>query len=408
MVKSSLYMEKVRTYDMADLSRASRTLDKVRVDPSAVVPRHEQRRAVIGLAGAMYDTHKQWVDRQFEPLLSYLGTDTEGVFWHGTEQEVRSYYEHGLQDVALAALRAEGIDVQDAIVDYTREFVSMLKTCEKLDVKPSMALALAQGSHDLPKKEFAAFFRENSDLAKLVMQRMEESPAPSVLLREYFSTRSYIETLKQHGHSLDLPKLRDLPSDDSSARVRMERSSDNLCKVEGVPTLRQRHKNWCGVTSLGMLVSHADYPDITPERIFEHTNGIYDPALEFVDAGRGPDINALALAATDLTSLKTRVLRERDYEDLRRKNPKLDSPHAVLRAFLERGIPAMIRMPGHFSVVSGFGRTSGAYLLNNPYDGKERVWDYDLFSKDWASNEEKYHPDTGYLMLIVYPARDRA
>lgn len=397
-------MERIRTYNAKDFFRASQTLERAKVaeDRTTFAERVKQKGDLIQNAEAMHRVHKEWVDSKFQPLLPYLQRDTPFDDRHRTEEQVNRRYLRGLSNMAFyLGARGKGADVQDLVVDYTGRFVRMLRTCEALDVKPALGLTLAAGSFAVPRRELSDFFSEDPAIVKLVLERAEEDSDPADMLEIYFATKRHMNSLRDSGHEYEFRAH--ISSADSKGRE--EKRGDDLYKIEGVPGLKQRHHNWCGVTSLAMLLQHAGYPDITPEMIFQQTNGLYDPALEMVAAGRGPDIGSLALAATELTPLKARILRRKDYQDLSEKNPQLDSPHAVLRTFLKKDIPCMVRTPGHFVVIKGFARNNESYVIVDPFSGGERIRDIAEFESSWESNEEGYPGGASYLTLALYPVK---
>ncbi len=395
-------MEKIKTYDMTELMKASRTLSTA-LEPDwrnrLNMANYRNRTTTLDVAEGMYEAHKEWVESKFQPLLPYLERNSaQGS--RPIKEGIVQHYSNGLRN--YSAFRGRETNFQDAIVDYTGRFVNMLKTCEQLEISPKVGLALAEQSHTKGRKDLVRFFQENETIAKLVMKRADAKVNPSNFLQSYFFQRDRIEDVSKEAYK-DVPSLRTELGD----LYKRAASRGDFYEIEGVPTLRQRHTNWCGNTSVAMVVQHLGYNDITPEKIFRYTNGEYDMALESVDPDHGPDVDSLALAVTNLTPLQARIIEEKDYAELCKKNPAFDSPYAVLKTFVQRGIPCIVRIPGHFMVVKGFDKKTGDSIVNNPYEGETQLWKAQDFENLWAEQDLRYRRNTSHLMLAIYPRRDK-
>jgi len=175
-------------------------------------------------------------------------------------------------------------------------------------------------------------------------------------------------------------------------------------KLENVPALKQKHINWCGYTSLSMLVQAQGYTELTPQTLFRYMNeGIYNSEQEIKSPSRGPSIGSLALAAQELTDLQVDLFDTQIYNALQEKRPTL-TPYDVLEAYVVgRNAACMIRVPGHFIVVTGVDKGNDTYYYNEPRTGTRESTKKDLLDTPWASKEKEY-PDksTQYLMLTVH------
>jgi hypothetical protein len=263
----------------------------------------------------------------------------------------------------------------------------------------------------------AQLMLENPDLPERVIERVASSSkqyAP-IMIRRYRSISEQVIELSADKKNKDIPQnilieaaFRHIKPENvltfhedsacwSEGKKGMQR---NGFYVEGVPAIKQRHVNWCGYSSLAMVLQHNGYTELTPEKLFKHEFGNYDAILEYVDPSQGPSIDTLAIIAQELTPLTPRILGTKEYQALQAKNPTLATPQDVLKTFLRKKIPSIIRIPGHFVVVTGFDPKSQKYTYNDPRRGIERTTPARDFEFAWGANE--YYPrDARYLMMVL-------
>lgn len=174
-------------------------------------------------------------------------------------------------------------------------------------------------------------------------------------------------------------------------------------QIEGVPALKQRGKNWCGYTSLSMVLKYWGHTDLTPEVIFKYIQGKeFNPGEEFFHDTPAPVIDTIALAAQELTPLRTDLITEAQYKQLRSKKR---TPQDVLKSYIVgRATPCIVRTPGHFMVVTGIDIINNEYTVNDPLKGEEQL-SGKRFDHIWSFAEPHYPRDTRYLMLAIYPKK---
>lgn len=267
----------------------------------------------------------------------------------------------------------------------------------------------------------AQLAQEYPDLPEIAINRAASNPewfAP-IILRNYRVISKRVSDLSADERNSDIPRdilieaayrgesprhiieLHDYFLQKAKMRENTEKKG---FQVEGVPTIKQRHVNWCGYSSLSMILQHNGYSDLTPESLFKHEFGEYDGILERVDPSQGPSIDTLALIAQELKPLKPRILGTKEYNALRESNPIFDKPQDVLKTFLKKNVPAIIRLPSHFIVVTGYDPESNRYTVNDPARGYEVTVRADTLESAWGARE--YYPrDPRYLMMLFPPLR---
>lgn len=200
-------------------------------------------------------------------------------------------------------------------------------------------------------------------------------------------------------------------------------------KIEGVPFLKQARLE-CGYASLAMLIQHRGLQDVSTKKIFETVNGegSYDPAKELNDPTLRPTMGHFGDLVEELTDGKLApiFITQRLHKMLAQKNPKLATPPDVLQYYLLAGFPAMIRTPGHFSVVTGFDfdggfDRKGVYFINDPLSSGPQTEGMSILERQWGKGEyvladtdhwhrgaamlKSYPEDPQYQMLIVRPVK---
>lgn len=181
-------------------------------------------------------------------------------------------------------------------------------------------------------------------------------------------------------------------------------------KINGVPLIEQKHKNWCGYASLAMILQYWGYTDITPESIFEHLHGKYDEAAENSNEENhelrtpAPSIDTLALVTQELTPLTARIISKKEHDILKAR--KGITPLDTLDSYIIGKIPTIVRIPGHFAVVIGKDTPKNQYIFNDPlHKNEEMRSDAKYFENVWGFRGPNYPRDTRHLMLAVYPKR---
>jgi hypothetical protein len=189
---------------------------------------------------------------------------------------------------------------------------------------------------------------------------------------------------------------------------RPESQSWGKYQIEGVPKLMQGTILTCGYTSLSMVLQYYGNSEGTPHNIYENIHGPYDNLNEHFHAKPAPMIETLADVAKEFTfeniPLKSRVIGEKDYQDIKQKNPNLAGPHDVLKYFIKGDIPMIVRTPGHFMVATGVNLSDNSYTFNDPLRGVRNI-PANIFENDWSRQDPKYTRDTRHLMLAIYPQR---
>jgi hypothetical protein len=460
-------MEKIRTYDLADLSRAVRfkgnlptrqvlspvqsreknnffesALNHLRKrsrqeefisqppDSKDDSHNHQEKDSIDLLVTSMHTTHAEWVDKKLAPSIAYLQKGKEKKSEDEVKEKVLMHYKDGLSEAVFYSARENDndIDAQDAIVGYTAGFVTMLRTCERLDVRPDSALLFAKNSYDMGGRKLAQILTKYPDTPKIVIDRASEHHSPEGLLSRYGKTRNILDELSGDERCNEIPQRQlihiALESRNTEEALgflfrnrrgfdgeeeRRDRVEPKISKVEDVPRLEQKFGNWCGLTSLSMVLQHWGYSELVPEKIYEHIYGGYDELLENMDHSRGPSVDTLALAAQELTTLKVDLWTEEKYEKLRQKNADR-TPHDVLRAYImKREVPCIVRVPGHFKVAVGIDTANNEYIFNDPLGGRERVRTAESFEAHWAEKDARYLDirDSSHLILAIYPQADK-
>ena len=420
-------MEKIRTYEVADLKRADRFLretlyrnpQRSRIVLEALRVNHSKDlQSVKNTADKMYETHKEWLHAKFQPSIPYLQRQEKREV---TEKLLTQHFKRGLEETAtLFSSRCKDYDMQDAITSYTSKFIMMLRTCEQLEINPNSAYWLAQKSHSLDRTTVINLFKKNTDLPKVVIERASLHTNPQSFIHTYRSIKKWREGERSNADNATRNKnfdenwhipvgiqnrmLQEIdsPLGDLWNRSQLPQEIElQGFQIKDVPALRQEHSNWCGYTSLAMVLQFYGYSNITPDKIFTHLNGEYDKLLEYISPSKGPSIGALAAAAQELTSLKARILTEKDYAAIREKNPSLATPENVLHAYLKGGKPCIVREPGHFKVVTGYDPKSDRYTVNDPLFIRA-VEKGKFFREVWAAQETDYPHDARHLMLVIF------
>lgn len=203
--------------------------------------------------------------------------------------------------------------------------------------------------------------------------------------------------------------------------------SSTLRLVEGVPLLRQERSNWCGYTSLAMVLQFYGYRHLTPKAIYRHIHKAdprpkgyvqdyySDPTSDFfsngVDEVLHPTLQHLASVAEELSNgeLKADILDETTFNSLnekRRMQGKTSvSPMDVLDKYIKEGVPCIVRTPNHNIVIVGFDPEHETYIAHNPLTERSIVYSKSTLDKKWGHKEENIregHPgNTNYLMLVL-------
>jgi hypothetical protein len=419
-------MERIKTYTHGDLVRVTHDLQKVgrKTGPDFFVNMYGASalgQEAIAVSQQMRETHQEWVERKIAKLRPYLpstGHQTSDV-------ALTQHYKEGLQK-AVTALQSHApqkkIDLQDAVAGYTSNFFAMLQTCARIGISPNTAGQFAEESYKMDRRKIIQLFEANPELPKTVVERaalLSKHGRPRVFLDKYRRAQQRYESL-----STD-PRFKDLSQDNLFYAASEDLDAEELLKrnerkdtylterqqkpnlyVEGVPAIKQRHKNWCGYASLAMLLQFHGYNDITPERLFKQEFGHYDPLLEYLDPSRGPSIDTLALLVKELTPLTVRVVTQKDYRALKERSPNLAKPRDVLQTFLKKNVPVIIRQPKHFVVVTGYDAGRQEYTINDPMTDHERSVGALSLEQAWRSDESsEYQHDTRNLMMVITPPR---
>lgn len=426
----------------------------------------ENRSEVLETAKEMHIEHKDWVDAKFRPLVTtYLQAPETR---HTTDEAIYKHYQTGLQDavVGLSVQNKGQLDLQDVVAGYTANFISMLRTCQSVGINPDSAVQLAARTYKTDRHEVTSLIRENSDLPSRAVERalLSSERNPRKFLEHYrrlagdadrlarydrFSNLPYhvlVSAAKKGLYAEDLDRhlrrfedvSRDLLTENANpysfdgilnidqalypeeliSRLRMfedtsrdlqteETADASIYNIDGIPRIRQRHGNWCGYSSLSMVLQYNGFADLTPEQLFRQDHGYYDPVAEFLDPSEGPSIDTLAILAKKATSLNVRIIERSDHDDLKAKNPeRYETPLHTLKFFLEGKIPVIVRFPKHFSVVKGYDPIEDTYSILDPLSHSDITLKSDRFEHWWSRREpDNYQRDGSYLMMVVAPPR---
>ena len=274
-------MEKIRNFDLADLSRAAPILHNrlarrlsadfewngmatLDVLDEKQRPFTEKQNFVQGVAEKMYQTHKEWTEKKFEPLVSYVQLESnEGA--HEAIERISSHYKNGLATAVPIALRMPQFDYQDIVASYTTGFVNMLRTCERFDIDPESGLKLAQQSYNMSGSELAQCFKDYPELADHVIKRAASSTNPHRILNSYIKEARWRDKSNlRRAKSEDKPFYKHtMPIQIAEERDRIYRVQEgNGYKIDGVPIVGQRHGNWCGYASLSMVMQYMVHENV--------------------------------------------------------------------------------------------------------------------------------------------------
>lgn len=169
-------------------------------------------------------------------------------------------------------------------------------------------------------------------------------------------------------------------------------------RIENVPHVTQR-PNWCSYASLSMILRYWGH-DISQEEVFEHIQGnlpeeeLYSPDIRI-------GIGNIAIAAHELTGMRTDLWSEDRYERARQKKPNLQ-PHDVLKSYISRDIPCIVRVPNHYNVAVGFNTDADEYYFNET-NGREIKKSGQRFEREWSHNDSRLVYNSSHLILAVRP-----
>lgn len=163
--------------------------------------------------------------------------------------------------------------------------------------------------------------------------------------------------------------------------------------IHGVPLLTQK-PNWCGYTCLAMVLQYWGY-ELSPENLFRI---IFNSNQEDTSSNSQIGIGNLAAGALSLTTLKVRLYSMEIYEKLKKEIPKI-TPLDILRANLDKNIPCIVRLPGHYNVAIGYDETS--YFFNEPSGGIIVQRDFRRFDMLWGTKSKYLSYDSRYLILAI-------
>ncbi len=428
-------MEKIRTYDATAFTTASRSINPTNIfvrrkivfenEIPTTIPDIEGAK-VSGLADRMYETHTAWVDQKLTPLIPYIRTGTEGGSEDHAKEQITKRYKEGLTGLFSILKRklGQGFDAQDAAVFYTTGFTNMLRTCERFEINPNSALNLAERSYNMSGAELAHILQEYNNIPQAAIDRISESTSAKTRLEMYGKKKEIMTRLLRDERFKNTPEEvvaniatkhnGDTTTFFSQQQIEPSRiRGSRVSRIEGVPILERKNPGWCGMTPLSMILQHYGYSDLTPEKVFEHIYGEYDPILEYADPVRGPNIDILALTAQELTAnratpLVARLFDQDKYQKLREKNPER-TPEDVLKAFvLERKIPCMVRTPGHFLLAIGMDLATNRYIFIDSLKNYEIAIGAGEFKTIWAKESQNYNDfhlrSSSNLLLAIYPA----
>lgn len=175
-------------------------------------------------------------------------------------------------------------------------------------------------------------------------------------------------------------------------------------KIESVPVIRQR-PNWCAYAALSMALQYWDY-DISQEQIFEHVQGQVEGADRYNYQKVAIGIGNIAIAAQQLTTLKTTLWSTAQYERARQLKPDSNiDPHKILRSYIAKDIPCIVRIPHHYNVAVGFDTAKNTYTFNEPQFGVQLDKDATVFERQWSDHDPKLNYDSRHLILAIGPEK---
>lgn len=424
-------MEKIRTYDLADISRVTRlprgSARVVRKMNLWTTPGYSIQR--IGeaseLAGQMYAVHKDWVDSKFQPLLPSLQErDVKGALNGGVEP-IKKNFEEGLAArINYFSEKGRWFDMQDAVVGYTVGFINILRACERLNISTETSLGFAQQPFGIDARSLVSLFEKNKDLPQYVIERGATHQVPGGLLMEYRDVSKRFERLTKDKRFEHLSESVLVAAADSiypeeyclgslkekGDRPLRERRQHKVLPVgesiiEGMPMIRQKHKNWCGYATTSMVLQYWGYSELTPEKLFVQINDRYDAILERIDPAPGPGIDTLALAIRELApELTPRIIGQKEFDIIKEKKGLTEQD--LLKMYLKKDIPCIVRTPGHFIVIRGADEKKNTYLVNDPSWGSGWMSAY-VLEERWSQQDPDYPRDTRHLMMAMYPQKKR-
>lgn len=169
-------------------------------------------------------------------------------------------------------------------------------------------------------------------------------------------------------------------------------------RIEGVPFEIQK-PNWCGYACLSMVLRYWGY-DYSQEQVFDVAFGPVATSRKFSsDVNIG--IGNLALAAQQMTALRVDLWSEECYTQARTKKINL-APSDVLRAYLAKDMPCIVRLPHHYNVAIGFDTDATTYTFNET-NGSTVERTAECFEELWSDLDPAMPYDTRHLLLAIRP-----
>lgn len=132
-------------------------------NPSNVDDRNQAR--AINLAKQMKARKSEWIDKNFNPLITYLSEDGESR--DEVVEKMQQSYQEGLKKTISLLSKVKNKEtffIESAVTSHTANFVMMLRACERFKVPPYDALMLAQEPHRLDARTFVVLAREQNNL----------------------------------------------------------------------------------------------------------------------------------------------------------------------------------------------------------------------------------------------------
>ncbi len=182
------------------------------------------------------------------------------------------------------------------------------------------------------------------------------------------------------------------------------KSPKTFFQIEGVPHIKQKKGPWCGYTSLAMVLQHLGHSQITPDVVFNHIYPDIPPDHDWRHPPLAPSIDTLALVAKELKPEVVSHLFTRKIYKALQQNKGL-SPSETLRTFINKGVPPIIRTPGHFMVVTGMNLTDKTYRVNDPVWSRPRWISAKELEENWSRSSSIYTRTDKNLMLVIRPAK---
>jgi len=159
---------------------------------------------------------------------------------------------------------------------------------------------------------------------------------------------------------------------------------------------------WWGFTCLAAILQYAGEP-VTSADVFREVRGVM-PHMEPDGLGSHfVSIGELVQAAQRLTQRPVIFGCQEKYDKLAGDHPKIE-PHMILRSYLYRGMPCLVRLAGTYAVVVGYDDEQHFYWVWRPIEQGFEEMAYRLFDQRWHSADvqtDYLGYNSAYLLLAI-------